>query len=162
MKAVEAARAFCEKEFDEVASWGAILDEKWELNEFRIALSKPDVAISIQPERSVTLSGVLFLPIRIVNRTIRFFARNLLYYTGICNENLMKKTDFSSFTGPLNKSFKNICTPPSSNNNDNNNRKNKQTKQITNIENAEEKMNKVCYMKYVYVCIILFDFIDKE
>ena len=152
LKAVEAARAFCEKEFDEVASWGAILDEKWELNEFRIALSKSDdVSINIQPEKSVTISGILFLPIRIINKTIRFFARNLFYYTGICNENLMKKTDFSSFTGPLNKSLKNICTPLSSNNNNNNNRKNKQTKQITDVENAEDKMNKVCFQK-ISVC----------
>lgn len=153
LKAVDAARAFCEKEFNEVASWGAILDEKWELNEFRIALSKSDdVSINKQPEKSVTLSGIVFLPIRIINKTIRFFARNLLYYTGICNENLMKKTDFSSFTGPLNKSLKNICTPLSSNNNnDNNSRKKKQTKQITNVENAEDKMNKVCYIKIVCV-----------
>jgi hypothetical protein len=142
LKAVEEARAFCEKEFNEVASWGAILDEEWELNEIRIVMDTKEVSTTTNTENSVTVAGIVFLPIRIVQRTISFFARNVLYFTGICNKNLMNKTDFSSATGSFAKTLKNICTPPSSSNNKNN-RKNKQTKQISYVESAEEKMNKV-------------------
>jgi hypothetical protein len=141
LKAVEEARAFCEKEFNEVASWGAILDEEWELNEVKIVMGTKEISTTTNTQNSVTVAGIVFLPIRIVQRTISFFARNLLYFTGICNKNLMNKTDFSSATGSFAKTLKNICSPPSSSNN--NNRKNKQTEQISFVESAEEKMNKV-------------------
>ena len=142
---MEDARAFCEKEFKEVASWGAILDNEWELNEARIALALGTAEISTsystQTQNSVSLADIVFLPIRIVRRTINFFARNVLYFTGICNQNLMHKTDFSSVTGSFTKTLKNICTPPSSSND--NNRKNKQSKQISYVESVEAKMSKV-------------------
>lgn len=141
LKAVEEARAFCEKEFNEVASWGAILDEEWELNEIKIVMGTKEISTTTNTQNSVTVADVVFLPIRIVRRTISFFARNFLYFTGICSKNLMNKTDFSSATGSFAKILKNICTSPSSSNN--NNRKNKQTKQISYVESAVEKMNKV-------------------
>lgn len=124
-----------------MASWGAILDEEWELNEIKIVMGTKEISTNTQTQNSVIVADIVFLPIRIVQRTISFFARNVLYFTGICNKNLMNKTDFSSASGSFAKTLKNICTPPSSSNK--NNRKNKQTKQISYVESAEEKMNKV-------------------
>ena len=87
----------------------------------------------------------MLLPVRIIKNIIFIGMKNVFFYTGICDENIMKKNekDFSGFVGYVSQIIKKTCTyePENRSTNYSNTEKEKEKEKEKKEEAEKEKTN---------------------
>ena len=147
LKTVEDAVKFCKFELNEVKEWRNILTKQSEKKEDSLETVKSSNKITKKnhnpQEKNIIIE--MLLPVRIIKNIIFIGMKNVFFYTGICDENIMKKNekDFSGFGGYVSQIIKKTCTyePENRSTNYSNTEKEKEKEKEKKEEAEKEKTN---------------------